>query len=170
MASFSETPTPPRFVPASVAPLVQIRSTDENLLEIGEGELVEAPFGTGLGWFASDAIVSSGWVASTDDSAAADLRVHVVDLQRGGVGLLSLLTAYLIPGFVDHHIEVRVSLGRANGVARCVRSAELRVWYQTFLIIVYPFKSPNYARIKTTEALALGCLAEILAGSGPGGR
>ncbi len=164
MASFSDRPARPQFVAPSPPPGVQIRSSSEHLLN-SYGELVEMPFDTELDWFAANAVAQSGWVLreEADSEAGADLRVHVIDVQTGGPGLLSLLTAYLIPGYVDHRIEVQVSLDRGDGtVERCTRSVQLRTWYQTFLIFVYPFRSPSSARISSTEALALGCLAEVL--------
>lgn len=58
-------------------------------------------------------------------------------------------------------VRLRVSSPGVSA-ATCTRTFDARTWYQTFLIFVYPFRSPAYGRAKATEALALDCLVEAL--------
>jgi hypothetical protein len=102
-----------------------------------------------------------------EDEPAREFRLHVAEYQGRGPALLSLATAFLIPDAVDHRIELELILPSLEGRdSRCARAAQVRTWYQTFLLLVYPFKSPAYNRIKSTEALALACLAELLRSTG----
>jgi len=143
---------------------VVVSTSGESFLYLAPGEWINWPFSANLARAGEDAIWRSGWVVGTiDDGEVSDLRLSVARYQGPGVGLLSVLTAYFIPGVVDIRIDVAVKLSRsAHGTRECSRSHELRVWYQTLLIFVYPFRSPTRGEIASVQALTLECLAEIL--------
>ena len=95
---------------------------------------IRPPFSTSLAGVAAEAISRSGWVQVAPDSEnSAELSIHVINSQGPGPGLLSTLTAFLIPGIVDHQIDVQVRLARPNVSPRdCNGSVGVRTWYQTF--------------------------------------
>lgn len=144
-ASFSERPPFPAYAGPSRAVPVVVSTSGESFLYLAPGEWINWPFSANLARAGEDAIWRSGWVVGTiDDGEVSDLRLSVARYQGPGVGLLSVLTAYFIPGVVDIRIDVAVKLSRsAHGTRECSRSHELRVWYQTLLIFVYPFRSPT---------------------------
>ena len=167
MASFSERPPLPEY-PGPGAPVdVHLQAFGKSFLYVGGmhgDEFMEAPLGGSLAGSASRAILDSGWIRAVGKPEYDTLlTVQVADYQGPGPGLLQLATAFLIPGVMDRRIDVRVELARAGQVARsCTQSTVVRTWYQTFLIFVYPFRSPTWNCMKSTEALALRCLADVL--------
>ena len=168
-ASFSERPAFPEYAGPPMPQAVQLVVSGKNLLQMGRDDWMEMPFSDGLAGVAADAIWNSGWVReATASDSVTEIRVYVVNYQGSGPGLLPTITAFLIPGLIDHRIDIEVKLMRAGGTTKhCIRSVETRTWYQTFLLFAYPFRSPAYGRIKSTEALALACLAELLDGDQP---
>jgi len=80
------------------------------------------------------------------DSEAADLeaRVSVRRVVHNKSALLNLVTAMLIPAVEDRQLTIHVEVRdrRTRQVATAERSREFRVWYQLFLLFLYPFKSP----------------------------
>ena len=164
MASFSERPAFPTYSGPPTPLPVRLQASGKDFLHLPPDQWMEAPISSSLANVASDAIFRSGWVqAAAESDGVTELGVYVAHYQGSGPGLLSTLTAFLIPGIVDHRIDVKVRLVRPGHVPReCVRSTETRTWYQTFLLFVYPFRSPAYGRIRSSEALALSCVAELL--------
>ena len=163
-ASFSERPRFPDYSGPS-KPLTAVVSTFErDLLYLHPERWVEMPdFGFLVG-AASDAIARSGWVLEVaEDERLPELWVSVVHYQGPGPGLLSVLSAFVIPGVTDHRIDVEVGVRHPDGrLRKCDRSVETRTWHQTLLIFAYPFRPPSHGKAKSVEALALSCLAEIL--------
>ena len=164
MASFSESPPLPSYAGPPAALPVRLHSRSESFWQLRPGEWTPAWFAESLGDDAADAIRRSGWVSEASGSdGVVELVVRVVTYQGPGPGLLSLLTAYMIPGIMDHQIDVRVTLFRPGYPGlQCDRSTMTRTWYQTFLLFVYPFKSPARGRARSAESLALGCTAEVV--------
>jgi hypothetical protein len=164
MATFSERPPLPSYAGPSSPMAVRLESSGEDFLYLTRDKRIEAPFSTSLAGVAAEAISRSGWVRVTPGSeSSASLSVHVINSQGPGPGLLPTLTAFLIPGVVDHQIDVRVRLSRSDASYRdCEGSVVIRTWYQTFFLFLYPFRSPAYNRMKSAEALALSCVAELL--------
>jgi hypothetical protein len=160
-ASFSDLPPRPTY--SSLAPLsVHLTTTQKAFLRAGREWIDFAS--SGLADSAVDAIRESGWVrVAPDDELAPTLELDFAEYQDNGLGLLSLLTAFVVPGTVDHHIALKLSLhDSSEPKSTCSRSADSRTWYQTLLVFVYPFRSPAYERMQASEALALECLAELL--------
>ena len=168
-ASFSDLPALPKY-DGPTSPLdVQLSADDEAHLEIARDDWRDMPTTGGLSVSATQAIWNSGWVTP---SASSDLRlnVRVVSYQSQGPGLLSILTAFVVPGIIDHRVLLDATLFASTGSElRCSRVVEMRTWYQTLLIFVYPFRSPAYGRMKATEMLALQCLSDLLQRAGYGG-
>lgn len=166
-ASFSERPAMPGYPGPAQPAEVRLVGTQRSLLQIGD-EWRDNPWSsTFLLDEATAAIWKSGWVrrsvrrSSNEDPPTIEL--NVVELQGAGPGLLSALTAFVIPGIIDHRIDIEMNLSRSDAPRRsCFRSVEMRTWYQTVLIFAYPLRSPTYGRVKATEALALACLAQLL--------
>ena len=168
MASFSQRPPLPEYSGPSSPMPVKLEVSGEDFLYLTTTEKVEAPFSTSLAGVASDVVSRSGWVRVASESEdSAVLSIHVTNTQGPGPGLLSTLTAFLIPGIVDHQISVLVKLSPPDDSPReCGGSVVIRTWYQTFFIILYPFRSPAYNRMRTAEALTLGCVADLLRDDG----
>lgn len=162
-ASFTERPEVPPSPGRVKQVAVRLSRSWEGMLQFGSTEWIRMPIATGLDQSAADAIWRSGWIRRQyGDEPAYELRVHVAEYQGRGPALLSTLTGFLIPDAVDHRIELQLYLEAPDSTgATCTRSAEVRTWVQTFLIVVYPFKSPAFTRIKATEALALQCASEL---------
>src|SRR5258706_11412448 len=163
-ASFSDLPPRPTYsLPSGATPLsIHLTTKQKAFLQVGR-EWIDLPT-TGLVDVASDAVRDSGWVrAAPSSDVAPTLEIELIEYQSEGPGLLVLLTGFVLPGAVDHHLELKLTLSASPGAeSTCSRSADMRTWYQTFLIFVYPFRSSGYRRIKATEALALQCLADLL--------
>jgi len=163
-ASFSDLPPRPTHSPPERATElgVHLTTVQKGFLQVGREWIEFAP--SGLVDTAADAIRDSGWVqVALESETAPTLEVELSEYQGAGPGLLVFLTAFVIPGTVDHHLALKLSLSDSPGAkSTCTRSADTRTWYQTFLVFVYPFRSPAYERMKATEALALQCLAELL--------
>lgn len=163
-ASFSERPVAPSL-PAHPAPLaIELEAVEEAHLDVG-GRWIDRPL-EGLVAPAAEAIWRSGLVrAPREDEPAARLALRVRLHQSAGPGLLPLLTAFAIPGVIDHHVAVELELARPDGPSStCRRSFDQRTWYQTLLVLVYPFRAPAYARSKACEAMALECLVALSSG------
>jgi hypothetical protein len=165
-ASFSDLPPRPTHSPPSGAtpPSVHLTTAEKAFLQAGRGWIEFLP--TGLAEVAADAIRDSEWVRVTAESdGAPTLEMEMTEYQSDGPGLIVVLTGFVIPGMVDHHFDLKLSLSKSSDAkSTCTRAYDERTWYQTFLIFVYPFRSPAYKRMKAAEALALQCLAELLEG------
>lgn len=162
-ASFSERPALPEYTGPSHPVDALLSVSGSSQLQLTGDRWTEMP-ASSLPEVAKNAIWNSGWIRSASDSSAAiRMELDVSQYQSSGPGLIPLLTAFVIPGVIDHRINLvlRATSATQKKVA-CSRSIQCRTWYQTFLIFVYPFRSPAWGRFKSTEALALGCLAEVL--------
>jgi hypothetical protein len=161
-ASFTEVPPIPSFAPPRSPLGVRIVAKDESYFQAGRRWIEVIDFG--LSKDAANTIRESGWVGvASDIGPAPTLVLKVTQYQGAGPALLVLLTGFVFPGPVDYHIDLKLELVEVDATRyTCARSADTRTWYQTFLILAYPFRSPAYRRMKTTDALALQCLAELL--------
>jgi hypothetical protein len=163
-ASFSDRPAPPDWTGPANPISASLTTSGSSLLQIGRDDWKEMPQ-TSLPKVAADAIWNSGWVVrtSSESDASTRLELKVTQYQGAGPGLFSLLTVFVIPGWIDHRINLELTSSTPlNITTRCSRSVQMRTWYQTLLIFAYPFRSPAYGRIKASEAMALDCLAEVL--------
>jgi hypothetical protein len=113
---------------------------------------------------AEQAIAESGWVTVvTAQTPAPTLALELTEHQGEDPAGLTFLTGFVIPSSLDRNIALKLEwLADGAPPATCARSADVRTWYQTLLIVAYPFRAPGYRRMKTTQALALQCLAELL--------
>lgn len=118
----------------------------------------------GLVRSAEDAIWDSRWVThSLGGGFRPALDLHLSQYQGATAGLLALFTAFLVPARLDDRLELKLRLfAEGQEPVTCERSTDQHTWVQLFLIFVYPFDSPEWKRMKTAEALALQCLAEVL--------
>ncbi len=145
---------------------VQLTTSEKSFLEVGYNHWEPWP-SAGLAALAADAMWRSGWIREPrSGDSAAHLSLSLTHYQSGS-GLLWLVSAFLIPASQDHRFEIELTGTMSPEVsAKCTRSAETRTWYQLFLVLVYPFRSPAYGHIKLSQALALQCLAELLENDG----
>ena len=164
-ATFSERPPFPRYTGPPEPIPVRLRIEEVAKLDVGWDDWIDHPGGTpGLAEWGGGALLRSQWVRLAPDPGEADvLWLWVGSRQNRGPGLFSLGTLFAIPGFIDHGIQLQLTL--RPGTDRemiCRREIVMRTWYQTLLILFYPFKSPEHYRLKSVEALSLDCLAELL--------
>jgi len=162
-ATFSTRPERPVIGPTANPPPVTTLVSERAFLEAGRDNWINWP-SAGLADFAASAVTSSGLVRNAQDrEPSAVLELSITEHQAQGPGLLTFASALLIPGAVDHRLQVDVKLTDLSGnTAACTRTADSRTWYEMFLIFAYPFGAPSYERIKASEALALQCVAELL--------
>ena len=167
-ASFSERPAPPQYKGPSQQVILRLTTDERARLQVGRDEWIDMPFTADLASSASQAIWRSGWVRPTQSgSSTPQLTLHILEEQSQGPGLLPMLTVFVIPGVVDHRVTLDAAFSVSDGsTLQCSRAVEMRTWYQTALIFVYPFRSPAHGRLKATEALALQCLSELLQRAG----
>lgn len=162
-ASFTAPPLVPNHAPAQHPLEVTLRVSEASFLQVGPDEWIDWP-SSGLAATTADAIWESGWVRHAGGVYQARLTLSLRHYQGAGSGLLPLLTAFVIPGTIDHRLELDLTLDDSPAdTVTCHRSADTRTWYQPILIVAYPFRSPGYGRMRIYQALALQCLAEVLA-------
>lgn len=103
-------------------------------------------------------------VAATQ--APGDLRVSVrlSRVAQNRVGLLTLLTAYLLPAFEDRQISIRASVEdpRSKAEGHAERTRDFRVWYELLLLPVHPFNSPALFEAKLVRQLAREAVTEAI--------
>ncbi|HXZ84873.1 MAG TPA: hypothetical protein VEI82_05235 [Myxococcota bacterium] len=167
-ASFSARPKPPEYA-GPLHPLpVRLSVTERSLVESDDHRWADQSGNGALASSALKAILSSGWIDEKRyDMSSALLDVRISNYQSQGPSLATVFTGCLVPGILDHRITVDASLSPATGaVERCSRAVEIRTWYQTFLILAYPFAAPRSVRSDAASALALQCVAELLQHTG----
>jgi hypothetical protein len=93
----------------------------------------------------------------------ADIRVSRVVHNKSA--LLNLATAMVIPAVEDRRISIQVSIRdpSSNAEAKAERVRDFRVWYQLFLLPIYPFKSPAAFEVKLLPQLVREAVAEATA-------
>lgn len=105
-----------------------------------------------------------GEILSDPGPADLEARVSVRRLVHNKSALLNLATAMLIPAVEDRQLTIRVELTdrRTGQVATAEESREFRVWYQLFLLFVYPFKSPAAFEMNLLPQLVRGAMSAAI--------
>lgn len=148
MATFAES-TPEKRFELKGRPSLSISVVSETIQLNNAAERVAETFVSGADY--SEGVISA--LRACDcfseikiDSDAMDLQasVRVSRIVHNQSTLLTLGTAMLIPAFEDRQtvIQVRVRDAESNTEARAERIRDIRVWYQLFLLPIYPFRSP----------------------------
>jgi len=146
MATFARR-EPEQFIPLEGRPSLYLIVESEMVQLNNANQRVPVPWKSDSFGDVRDALAACGCYGDIlPDSGGADLeaRVSVRQVVHNKSALLNLLTALLIPAFEDRQLTIRAEVRdrRTGRVATAERSREFRVWYQLFLIFVYPFKSP----------------------------
>jgi len=163
-ASFTSRPSRPDYAGPGRALPVRLNVTERGMQEQGDGRWADRPGNGELAHSATQAIVASGWIDEHRyDESSPLLDVRISNYQSDGPNFASVITACLVPGMLDNRITIDAELAPPRGeVLKCSREIDVRTWFQTFLIVLYPVFSPRAARAESTDALALQCVAELL--------
>jgi len=91
--------------------------------------------------------------------------VRVSRVVHNKSALLNLVTAMLIPAVEDRQISIQVSIidHSSDAEANTERIRDFRVWYQLFLLPVYPFKSPAAFEMKLLPQMVREAVTEAVA-------
>ncbi|HTO68956.1 MAG TPA: hypothetical protein VMR31_03770 [Myxococcota bacterium] len=166
-ASFSSVPSLPDYRgPAHPVPLQLVVS--ERVMQQDGDKWNDQSGPTPLANSARGLIRKTGWLDEHPyDEGSARLDVIITNYQSDGPGYVAILSGLLLPGVIDNRIELAASLTAPNGASLdCVRQAQVRSWYQWLLIFAYPLRAPKDVRVRTADALALQCTAELLEKAG----
>jgi hypothetical protein len=76
----------------------------------------------------------------------------------------SVLTGFLLPTALDRAVRVEGFITRETpgSAIHCLREDQLTSWYQLFLVVAYPWKSPQNAENRLVDHLVRACMADIL--------
>jgi len=162
-ASFTSRPPFPDWA-GPLKPLPVRLTVTEREMQLEDGRWADRSGSGELAHSVTKRIHGQDWVEERRyDESAPLLDVRITNYHGDGPNFASVLTACLVPGTLDNRITVDVSLSERDGeVMKCAREIEVRTWYQTFLIVLYPLFSPRAVRAQATEALALQCVADVM--------
>lgn len=101
-------------------------------------------------------------VDTTPGSHDLEASIRVSRVVHNNSTLLNFVTAMIVPAVEDRQISIRVSARdrRSNAEATVQRIRDFRVWYQLFLLPVYPFASPAAFEMKLLSQLIREAVAE----------
>jgi len=105
-----------------------------------------------------------GAIETTPGPQDLEVSVRVRRVVHNKSALLNLVTVMLIPAVEDRRISIQVSIRDpdSNAEANAERIRDFRVWYQLFLLPVYPFKSPAAFEMKLLPQLIREAVAEAI--------
>ncbi len=104
-------------------------------------------------------------VETSPGSYDFEASVRVRRVVHNKSALINLITAMLIPAVEDRQIAVQVQIKNldSNAEASAERVRSFRVWYQLFLLPVYPFKSPAAFEMRLLPQLIREAVSEAIA-------